>query len=175
MSQSNGTKLYMALPADPENEDQLWETREFLLTTVHRDGYISVSKDEDDKIVGWGSLMLDEAALKKVQEYPGIGEVCEEPDLENDVEDDDDIEMDVDENENSIVPDVEQVERHGYLFGHPIAHSMSPLLHQTVYDGLGLKWAQFPLDSLDMGLFLRLREDPRFYGKQPISLQVSKV
>lgn len=60
---------------------------------------------------------------------------------------------------------LDAVERHGYLFGHPIAHSMSPLLHQTVYDGLGLKWSQFPLDSLDMDLFLRLREDPRFYGK----------
>lgn len=59
---------------------------------------------------------------------------------------------------------IDSVERHGYLFGHPIAHSMSPLLHQTVYDGLGLKWSQFPLDSLDMDLFLRLREDPRFYG-----------
>lgn len=65
----------------------------------------------------------------------------------------------------TIVPDVSKVERHGYLFGHPIAHSMSPLLHQTVYDGLGLKWSQFPLDSLDVDLFLRLREDPNFYGK----------
>ncbi|KAF2107843.1 hypothetical protein BDV96DRAFT_653348 [Lophiotrema nucula] len=64
----------------------------------------------------------------------------------------------------TVVPDTTQVERHGYLFGHPIAHSMSPLLHQTVYDGLGLKWSQFPLDSLDMDLFLRLREDPNFYG-----------
>ncbi|KAJ4305380.1 Quinate dehydrogenase [Kalmusia sp. IMI 367209] len=59
---------------------------------------------------------------------------------------------------------LDTVERHGYLFGHPIAHSLSPLLHQTVYDGIGLPWSQFPLDSLDMDLFLRLREDPRFYG-----------
>ncbi|KAF2019747.1 NAD(P)-binding protein [Aaosphaeria arxii CBS 175.79] len=64
----------------------------------------------------------------------------------------------------TVVPQVSQVERHGYLFGHPIAHSMSPLLHQTVYDGLGLNWSQFPLDSLDVDLFLRLREDPKFYG-----------
>ncbi|KAF2191391.1 NAD(P)-binding protein [Zopfia rhizophila CBS 207.26] len=63
-------------------------------------------------------------------------------------------------------PSTAHVERHGYLFGHPIAHSMSPLLHQTVYDGLGLKWSQFPLDSLDMDLFLKLRRDPNFYGKQ---------
>lgn len=65
----------------------------------------------------------------------------------------------------TIVPDTSHVERHGYLFGHPIAHSLSPLFHQTVYDGLGLKWSQFPLDSLDMDLFLRLRQDPNFYGK----------
>ena len=64
----------------------------------------------------------------------------------------------------AIVPETSQVERHGYLFGSPIAHSLSPLLHQTVYDGLGLNWTQFPLDSLDMPLFLKLRQHPKFYG-----------
>jgi quinate dehydrogenase len=59
---------------------------------------------------------------------------------------------------------ITKVERHGYLFGHPIAHSMSPLLHQTVYDNLGLKWSQFPLDSTDMSLFLDLIKHPQFYG-----------
>ena len=59
---------------------------------------------------------------------------------------------------------LDTVERHGYLFGHPIAHSLSPLLHQTIYDALHLPWSQFPLDSTDMDLFLRLRADPRFYG-----------
>jgi quinate dehydrogenase len=62
-------------------------------------------------------------------------------------------------------PDVSQVERHGYLFGHPIAHSMSPLLHQTVYDNMGLDWSQIPLDSKDMNLFLELIKHPQFYGK----------
>ncbi|KAH7079900.1 hypothetical protein BKA63DRAFT_505270 [Paraphoma chrysanthemicola] len=62
------------------------------------------------------------------------------------------------------VPDVSQVERHGYLFGHPIAHSMSPLLHQTIYDNLGLDWSQFPLDSTNMPLFLELIKHPQFYG-----------
>ncbi|KAF2196207.1 quinate dehydrogenase [Delitschia confertaspora ATCC 74209] len=56
------------------------------------------------------------------------------------------------------------LDRHGYLFGHPIAHSMSPLLHQTVYDALELNWAQIPLDSTDMELFLKLIKAPRFYG-----------
>ena len=60
--------------------------------------------------------------------------------------------------------------RRAAVLGHPIAHSLSPLLHQTVYDGIGFKWSQFPLDSLDMDLFLRLREDPRFYGKSKNSL-----
>jgi quinate dehydrogenase len=64
----------------------------------------------------------------------------------------------------TIIPNTSNVERHGYLFGHPITHSLSPLLHQTVYDGLGMNWTQFPLDSLDMDLFLKLRQDPKFYG-----------
>lgn len=62
------------------------------------------------------------------------------------------------------ITDVSKVDRHGYLFGHPISHSMSPLLHQTVYDNLGLKWAQYPMDSTDMSLFLRLIKHPQFYG-----------
>lgn len=60
--------------------------------------------------------------------------------------------------------DVSQVECHGYLFGHPIAHSMSPLLHQTVYDNLGLNWSQIPLDSTDMDMFLERIRHPSFYG-----------
>jgi len=62
------------------------------------------------------------------------------------------------------IPEVTRTERHGYLFGHPIAHSMSPLLHQTVYNGLGLNWAQYPLESRDMSLFLELIKHPQFYG-----------
>ncbi|KAF2033001.1 hypothetical protein EK21DRAFT_59722 [Setomelanomma holmii] len=61
-------------------------------------------------------------------------------------------------------PEVSHVERHGYLFGHPIAHSMSPLLHQTIYDNLGLNWSQIPFDSTDMPLFLNLIKHPQFYG-----------
>lgn len=67
----------------------------------------------------------------------------------------------------TIVPDTSQVERHGYLFGHPIAHSMSPMLHQCVYNNLGLDWTQFPLDSTDMPLFLSLIKHPKFYGMHP--------
>lgn len=41
---------------------------------------------------------------------------------------------------------------------------MSPLLHQTVYDNLGLNWSQVPFDSTDMNLFLELIKNPSFYG-----------
>lgn len=61
-------------------------------------------------------------------------------------------------------PPSDHLDRVGYLFGHPIAHSMSPLLHQTVYDGIGLKWSQLPLDSTNMDHFLELIKDPKFYG-----------
>lgn len=45
---------------------------------------------------------------------------------------------------------------------------MSPLLHDVVYKNVGLNWAQLRLDSTDMELFLKLRQDPKFYGKAPI-------
>ncbi|KAK4153358.1 hypothetical protein C8A00DRAFT_15416 [Chaetomidium leptoderma] len=56
------------------------------------------------------------------------------------------------------------LDKHGFLFGKKLAASMSPLLHQVVYRGLGLHWEQIRLDSTDMDLFLRLIRDPRFYG-----------
>jgi len=37
-------------------------------------------------------------------------------------------------------------------------------MHQTVYDGLGLHWAQLPFPSTDMAHFLRVIQDPKFYG-----------
>src|SRR5664279_5013053 len=63
-----------------------------------------------------------------------------------------------------VTPDSSHLERVNYLFGHPIAHSLSPLLHQTVYDNLNLKWSQLLLDSTDIPNFLRLTKDLRFYG-----------
>ncbi|KUJ23215.1 uncharacterized protein LY89DRAFT_680000 [Mollisia scopiformis] len=64
----------------------------------------------------------------------------------------------------NTLPDTSHLEGVNYLFGHPIAHSLSPLLHQTVYDNLGLKWSQIPLDSTDIPNFLGLTKDPKFYG-----------
>ena len=67
--------------------------------------------------------------------------------------------------QQTVLPDISSVERHGYLFGFPIAHSMSPLFHNTVYADLGLNWNQFYLESTDMEVFLKARQDPKFYGK----------
>ena len=53
----------------------------------------------------------------------------------------------------------------GYLFGYPISHSMSPLLHQTVYDTMRLRRAQIPFPSSDISQFLPLLQDPKFFGK----------
>jgi hypothetical protein len=62
-------------------------------------------------------------------------------------------------------PAVDHLERFGFLFGYPIAHSLSPLLHRTVYQNLGLNWDYFPLPSTDVDSFLKLVRDPRCYGK----------
>ncbi|KAJ5740603.1 Quinate/shikimate 5-dehydrogenase/glutamyl-tRNA reductase [Penicillium malachiteum] len=35
-----------------------------------------------------------------------------------------------------------------YLYGHPLLNSLSPPLHQTVYDTFGLNWTQIPLSSV---------------------------
>jgi quinate dehydrogenase len=59
---------------------------------------------------------------------------------------------------------IDQLEKHGFLFGKKLAASMSPLLHDVVYRGIGPKWEQIRLDSTDMDLFLRLIRHPKFYG-----------
>ncbi|KAM0326637.1 hypothetical protein ACHAQA_006506 [Verticillium albo-atrum] len=58
----------------------------------------------------------------------------------------------------------EAVERHGYLFGQKITHSLSPFLHGTIYNEIGLKWEQTRLDSADIPMFLELIKNPNFYG-----------
>ncbi|KAI6321190.1 Quinate dehydrogenase [Pyricularia oryzae] len=63
-----------------------------------------------------------------------------------------------------LAASVASVDRHGYLFGQKITHSLSPLFHSTIYQELGLRWEQFRLDSSDVSRFLQLMRDPRFYG-----------
>jgi quinate dehydrogenase len=62
-------------------------------------------------------------------------------------------------------PNVDHLDSHGYLFGYPIAHSLSPLLHQTIFNGLGLNHDYYLLPSTDIKQFLRLVRNPRCYGK----------
>lgn len=38
------------------------------------------------------------------------------------------------------------------------------MFHNTVYADLGLNWNQFFLETKDMELFLKARQDPKFYG-----------
>lgn len=61
-------------------------------------------------------------------------------------------------------PRTEHLDGAGYLFGYPIAHSLSPLLHQTIFESLGLKWDYFLLSSTDIQQFLRLVRSSRCYG-----------
>ncbi|KAM0720878.1 hypothetical protein Q7P37_003163 [Cladosporium fusiforme] len=61
-------------------------------------------------------------------------------------------------------PETSHLERFGFLFGYPIAHSLSPLLHRTIFTNLGLNWDYFPLPSTDVKSFLELVRDPRCYG-----------
>jgi len=64
----------------------------------------------------------------------------------------------------AATPDFSKREKFGVLFGYPIAHSYSPLMHQTVYDNIGYNWQQFLFESTDMAQFLELRKHPQFYG-----------
>lgn len=64
----------------------------------------------------------------------------------------------------SLEPRIGQLDKHGFLFGKKLTASMSPLLHDVVYKGLGLNWEQIRLDSTDMNLFLGLIQHPKFYG-----------
>lgn len=69
-------------------------------------------------------------------------------------------------------PSSEGAERIGFLFGYPIAHSLSPLLLNTIYKNLGLNWAYNPYPSTSVPDFLALTKDPKFYGKARLMLQI---
>lgn len=59
---------------------------------------------------------------------------------------------------------VENAQGVTYLFGHPIAHSWSPLLHNTLYKQGGLPWTYELFESTDVQAFLGLLRDPRCMG-----------
>lgn len=52
----------------------------------------------------------------------------------------------------------------GYLFGYPLAHSLSPILHHTIFQQKGLTWAYDVLESKDVQHFLQLLKAPKCYG-----------
>ncbi|PTB36484.1 Quinate dehydrogenase [Trichoderma asperellum] len=56
------------------------------------------------------------------------------------------------------------LDKHGYLFGKKLTHSLSPFLHQVIYDHLNLHWSQLRLDSSDIQLFLDLVQHPSCFG-----------
>lgn len=64
-------------------------------------------------------------------------------------------------------PAHDHVERCGYLFGWPINHSMSPLMHKTIFGEIGYNWEQFFLPSTDMSMFLSLVREVKFFGASP--------
>ncbi|KAJ3506214.1 hypothetical protein NM208_g16100 [Fusarium decemcellulare] len=60
--------------------------------------------------------------------------------------------------------EVSRLERHGYLFGKKLTASLSPFLHNVIYQDLGLRWGQVRLDSADIPSFMKLAQHPDFYG-----------
>jgi len=65
------------------------------------------------------------------------------------------------------LPSTQHLDKFGFLVGYPIAHSFSPLFHQTIFDTLGLKWQQLLYESTELSDFLKLLKDPKFFGTPP--------
>lgn len=64
-----------------------------------------------------------------------------------------------------VSTEVSQLQKHGYLFGKKITNSLSPFLHNVIYQDLGLRWGQVRLDSADIASFLELIRHQDFYGE----------
>lgn len=55
--------------------------------------------------------------------------------------------------------------RQGFLFGYPIKHSMSPMLHNMCFQSVGMKNHTYePLESLDMDDFVARLRSGQCYG-----------
>jgi quinate dehydrogenase len=52
----------------------------------------------------------------------------------------------------------------GYLFGYPIKHSLSPIVHDLVFKHLSLNYTYTLYESTSIQSFLALTKDPQFYG-----------
>lgn len=63
------------------------------------------------------------------------------------------------------IPSTDHLDGVLYLFGYPIAHSLSPLMHGTIYDDLKLNWRQHLFQSRDVAHFVSVtRSNPKFRG-----------
>jgi quinate dehydrogenase len=52
-----------------------------------------------------------------------------------------------------------------YLVGYPIAHSLSPLLHYTIFSNLGMNWAELFYETKDLNSFVKLmKSEPKIIG-----------
>ncbi|KAB8298579.1 hypothetical protein EYC80_000758 [Monilinia laxa] len=61
-------------------------------------------------------------------------------------------------------PDISQLDRVAYLFGYPIAHSLSPLFHATIFRSLSLNYLQHLYETQTLTDCLELTKDPKFLG-----------
>ena len=62
-------------------------------------------------------------------------------------------------------PNPASLEKRAYLVGHPISHSLSPLLHHTVYSTIGKPWGQILYETTDLTSFVEhIRSDASFMG-----------
>lgn len=55
-------------------------------------------------------------------------------------------------------------QRRTYLFGHPIAHSLSPVVHESVFSSLELPWTYTLHESVSIPSFLDLLHRQDFQG-----------
>ena len=66
---------------------------------------------------------------------------------------------------HSATPDASSLDRVAYLAGLPIAHSLSPLLHHTLYSSIGKRWGQVLAETDDLDGFVKMiKSDPKFMG-----------
>jgi quinate dehydrogenase len=63
------------------------------------------------------------------------------------------------------LPDPSSLDRVAHLVGFPIAHSLSPLLHHTIFSNLGMNWAELLYETKDLDSFVALmRSEPKIMG-----------
>lgn len=67
------------------------------------------------------------------------------------------------------------IQHSGYLFGYPVAHSYSPMLHTEIFKQLGIPWTFELLESTDMPHFLQLIRDQKLYGMYNFTATIHSI